>query len=134
MFPLIMQSFINDGKEAILREDFSLDIYGSINLRVTARKGFIYDGFSVPLPFHLVQNKWNGVLPAALLHDLAYATHFLSISKADWMFLLIMEMYGESWFHRNLLYSAVRGFGWTVYSKTEKELTDQSQFVIVEKL
>ena len=128
------QFIFPDRKEAILLDDFSIDVRGDFNINITAKEGLIYNGFSVPWPFEWIQSRWGEYIVAALLHDLAYATHFLSNSRADYLFVELLQMYGDDWFHRNLLYSAVRSFGWVVYPKTKKELESQLQFVNIKPI
>lgn len=125
----------NNKDEAILTEDFSIDIkHKGSDLRITAKKGFVFDGFSVPWILQWYQSSYSGAIAAALIHDLLYCTHLFSVGASDWIFLEILDMYGECWFHRNALYLAVRACGWAVYPKTEKEITYWRQFIEVELL
>ena len=128
------QKFVLGGTQAILQEDFSLIINDSddFNFKITVKKNFMYDGFSVPWLFEWVQSPFTGAVPAALMHDAVYATNFLTRSDADWLFLVILQMYGENWLHRNLLYSAVKTFGWTVYGKSEYEKAKNRRYVDID--
>ena len=87
---------------------------------VAIRAGFVTDGASIP------QAAWSIIgspmevplLGPALCHDALYAGELVpDHSTADWMLLQFMQMAGISWVHRNLVWSAVRLFGWVVWNR-----------------
>ena len=88
--------------------------------RVVLRKGFATDGASIPQAFWTVigHPMQAPLLGPALCHDALYAGELVpDHSTADWMFLEWMQMAGIGWVKRNLVYSAVRTWGWTVWNK-----------------
>ena len=85
---------------------------------ITIRAGFITDGASIP------QAAWSIIgapmsvplLGPALCHDALYAAELVADhATADWLFLRYMQLAGIGWFRRNLVWSAVRLFGWSVW-------------------
>ena len=53
----------------------------------------------------------------ALCHDALYSGELLTRDQADWMFLQFMQIAGIAWIKRNIVWSAVRSFGWTVWNR-----------------
>ncbi len=115
-------------QKAILNTAFTIELplYG---IRVTAKAGFIYDGFSVPFAFHWIQQPFTGVLPAALTHDILRDTRCVSRWRADRIFLYILKMYGEKKTLRNILYGAVALFGGFHKIRTQAQIDHALEFL-----
>ena len=89
---------------------------------ITIPTGFLSDGLSIPPAARpLVGPATGKPFMAGLLHDFLYSrsstAHFNMTRKdADDLFLEVMFNLGIG-FRRNLIYAAVRGFGWRSYKK-----------------
>jgi hypothetical protein len=87
---------------------------------VTVPTGFRTDGLSIPSPFRpLVGPATGRAFISGILHDFLYSkasSHSYSMSRkdADDLFLEVMFNLGIG-FRRNLIYQAVRLFGWRSY-------------------
>jgi len=129
-----------------LEEDFYLRIRDRVFL---IKKTFDYDAASIPKWAwskigHPVQ-MWIHL--AALPHDGWYASHIISQSEADWLFLEILHACDRAtplkgkwkatraieeagrWTRRNLCWTAVRAAGWAVYPKKKQDLEKYSDLV-----
>ena len=102
------------------------------------RKGFIYDGASVPRAlWSLIGLRPDGLVrPAALLHDYLYrfagdlpAGSYVrsddgplvwSREAADRLFARVMREAGVGKWKRRMAYRAVRTFAWRAWSKNAK--------------
>ena len=96
------------------------------------KKGFISDGASIPKGlWWLIGSPFTGnYTRAALLHDALYASELYERDICDDIFLNEMEKDGVSWWKRNLMYSAVRSFGWTVWSSHNDEDVSRARLFI----
>ena len=89
---------------------------------ITIPTGFLSDGLSIPSAARpLVGPATGKPFMAGLLHDFLYSrastAHFNMTRKdADDLFLEVMFNLGIG-FRRNLIYAAVRSFGWRSYKK-----------------
>ncbi len=99
---------LKSGREWEVIEDYT---YERGLLRITVRKGFVYDGASIPRVF------WRFIGPpaagkyahAALLHDWLYFHQVRFTRKhADDIMLMVMKEDGVSWWRRNAIHRAVR--------------------------
>ena len=94
------------------------------------------DGASIPrIAWTLIGSPMDvPLLGPALCHDALYSAELVpDHSAADWMFLQFMQMAGIGWIKRNLVWSAVRTFGWTVWNKhTAKSIADARTLVSLE--
>ncbi len=84
---------------------------------VTVPKGFVTDFASVPrLPgaYWVAGGKAN---KEAVVHDFLYRSKLCTRKEADDVFLEAMELNGQSWWRRRLMWAGVRLFGWTAYPK-----------------
>lgn len=131
-----------------LSEDFYLRIKDRIFL---IKKSFDYDAASIPkLAWTTIGHPvemWIHL--AALPHDGWYASHIISQSEADWMFLEILHACDRAtplkgkwkatraieeagrWSRRNACWTAVRAAGWAVYPKKKQDLEKYRAFVSV---
>ena len=107
-----------DGTEWTLDQDWSSPpLNGKV---ITIKAGYKTDGASIP------QACWSIIgspmevplLGPALCHDALYSGELVpDPSTADWMLLQYAQMAGIGWAKRNLVWSAVRLFGWTVWNR-----------------
>lgn len=87
---------------------------------VTIPAGFLTDGLSIPrFAWSIVGPSTGGAFLAGLLHDFLYSRDSdgifeVSRAKADDLFREAMYNLGIG-FKRNLIWSAVRMFGWRFY-------------------
>jgi hypothetical protein len=89
---------------------------------VTIPTGFRTDGASIPKAFHNIMGPFGEYFPAAIFHDWAYSKasngYFPADRKmADDVFKELMFNVGVPWLTREIIYQAVRGFGWRSYKK-----------------
>ncbi len=89
---------------------------------ITVPRGYLTDFFSVPLPFRGLLPKSQKGNQAAVLHDYMYQNHLYSRKKCDDIFLEAMTVLGVSVWKRQVMYRAVRMFGWYGWNKRKKEL------------
>jgi len=90
------------------------------NYVITVPRGFITDLASIPWPCNMfipVSGLYN---QAAVLHDYLYATQQVKRNKADGIFRESMMVLGVPFFKSNLMYAAVRLFGWMPYNYHKK--------------
>jgi len=105
-----------DGDDMIVRLEHYLVVPTSKG-NITIPTGFLSDGLSIPSPFRpLVGPATGRAFVAGLLHDFLYSrsstAHYNMTRKdADDLFLEVMRNLGIG-FRRNLIYRAVRLFGW----------------------
>jgi hypothetical protein len=125
-------SFIADGK-AVLEEDFYFDVtVKGKKYQIVIKSGLIFDGASIPRACWRVAGHpyQYPLLACALPHDILYATELFKQSECDWIFLLLMQLVGIGWLKRNVVYSAVRCFGWIVWKKhTDKSIEDAKAYI-----
>jgi hypothetical protein len=116
-----------------LLEDFSIRIRDKI---FTVKKGFWYDGASIPRMFWVTIGHPLGVrkIPAATVHDVLYSTNALPQTECDEIFLELLEAFEESWACRNKCFVAVRIGGRFVYPKKQKELDLYKDFIVITQL
>ena len=91
---------------------------------ITVPPGFISDGASIPRPFWNILRPWGKHARAAVLHDWLYFTGEFPKETADWIFLVVMEAIGVTWWKRRTMYRAVICFGqgaWDGYRKSTIE-------------
>ena len=84
---------------------------------ITVPEGFITDFASVPRAFWWLLPPAGKYAGAALVHDYLYRTHLYSRKDADDIFLEAMEVLQVPRWKREIMYYAVRMFGWKAYSK-----------------
>jgi hypothetical protein len=116
--PIIQQ--VNDREyKLIFPLDMCLDKYGSY----IVKPPFIFDGASIPRIFWtLVGSPFTGSYArAAFVHDILYLTELFDRKTCDWIFLELMQEYGCGWFKRNIIWSAVKSFGWYVWNSHDQK-------------
>lgn len=110
---------LND-REWLLLDDlvYASDVMGGL---ITVPTGFITDLASVPrlpLAYLLAGGKANR---PAVVHDFLYVELIGTRAQADAVFLEAMEVDGQSWWRRRLMYTAVRLGGWAPYNRRVRE-------------
>lgn len=113
-------------------EFFSSFSFGGFVYEITIRKGFVYDGASIPqLAWSVVGSPFTGMyLEAATIHDAIYYSAWQYGRKlADEIFLFIMLEMGVSKAKAYTMYNSVRMGGSSSYNKRKK--VDLSEFLSV---
>lgn len=102
-------------------------VYENEVMVVQVNPKFDFDAISIPkVMWSLVDSPFTGkAVRAAVLHDALYASEWFARDVCDKLFLEAMESDGVSWIKRNLMYYAVRAFGWTVWKGHEKAEVDE---------
>lgn len=89
---------------------------------VTVKKGFITDGASIPkIAWSLIGGPFGEYAYAAFVHDFSYCYKLFSRKVCDKIFKNAMKDLNVEWFKRNVMYWAVRMFGWIGWNKHKKE-------------
>ena len=110
----------------ILSEDKTVE---SLGYRVTIKKGFDFDGASIPKwLWSIYGSPLNGnYVVASLIHDGLYASQKVSKSIADKIFLDVMKQSNVGYIKRTSMYLAVKLFGgkdWKEASKYKDAYTN----------
>ena len=84
--------------------------------------GFVTDGASIPrFAYSLIGSPWGGrYSPASIIHDYLYFIQKYSRRKSDRIFLDAMKILEVPLWKRQLMYLAVRFFGWKAWNKHRK--------------
>jgi hypothetical protein len=81
--------------------------------------GFETDCSSVPRLLWRVAAPWDAIEPG-VIHDYLYRRRAqCPRAKADRTYRVAMRDYGVVWWRRELMYLAVRVFGWAAYQKRD---------------
>jgi len=125
----------------VLKREFKLGkdfvctfVFKDYRYRIVIKKGFIYDGASIPkLAWSFVGSPFTGLyLEAATVHDaIYYAMWKYGRKLADEIFLFIMLEVGVSEAKAYTMYECVRVGGSGAFNKRKK--VDISPFLIVER-
>ncbi len=92
--------------------------------------GFRTDGGSIPIIFQNLFIPLGKYLLAFLIHDALYATEYCTRLEADRILLEVLEWQGACWIRRNIIYAAVRCFGWRVWRKHTPESLAAARYLI----
>ena len=109
-------------------------VYEDDEVIIQVNPKFDFDGASIPQALWSVIGSpmTGGYQRAGCLHDALYASEYFERETCDKLFLEAMESDGVSWIKRNLMYNAVRAFGWTVWKKHDKtEVKEYKKYVTV---
>jgi hypothetical protein len=106
------------GRRVRLLETFVMFIYRDL---VLIPAGFETDFASVPRFFWRIVPPWGKYSPAAVVHDFLYATGVVSRRRADKIFLRAMCQLDVAWWRRQLMYRAVRAFGWIPWNNHRRK-------------
>lgn len=110
-----------DGENMLIRLEHYVIIPTSRG-NITIPTGTVSDGLSIPSPVRpLVGPNTGKAFLAGLLHDFLYskastANFNMTRKDADDLFLEVMFNLGIG-FRRNVIYAAVRTFGWRFYKR-----------------
>jgi len=129
--PLKTES-LPDGKTKRILEPFRfwLDDVGVGN-HILVPAGFVSDGASIPrIVWPIVGSPWTGrYVQAAVLHDYLYHKNGwvgcnrgilrLERHEVDYVFKKAMKVLNTPTYDINIIYMAVRGFGWHAWNKHE---------------
>ena len=118
----------------ILLEDVVVE---SLGYKITVKKGFDFDGASIPQALWSVYGNPLSVKfrIAALVHDALYASQKLPRELADAIFLDLMKQHEVGYLKRQTMYYAVRSVGWYAWIKhAEPEIETYKEFINVEKI
>ena len=113
---------LKNGREWELQGDYLVSFLGARVAYVVIKKGFVYDGASIPrFAWRLIGAPMTGKYTrAALVHDWLYVTkqvHVWGSSRypmaigrkyADKIMLTFMKRDGVVWWRRNAIYLAIR--------------------------
>ncbi len=91
--------------------------------RIEIKKGFIYDGASIPSVFwSLIGSPFTGEYTRpALIHDALYCTHYYTKDETDTMFYMQMLACKVSEDKAMAIYYAVKFFGGGVFNNHNQE-------------
>ncbi len=125
----LIVSPLPDGCNWVLRSEYCYDVgeEGSDD-RVIVPIGFVTDFASVPRFLWNIAPKTGKYTGAAVIHDYLYWEGKRSRKECDDIFLEAMTVLGVEKWKRDLMYFALRGFGWIFYNSGQKE-KDANLFV-----
>lgn len=112
--------FISD-KEAYLLEDYIID---TIIGKITIKYGFIFDGASIPkFAWSLIgEHPFSGkLLPAAIVHDILYRTHYVGYLKANDVWYDLCVINNVALGKRQIMTQTLNTVGWIAYNKNGKQ-------------
>ena len=89
---------------------------------VTAPEHFKTDLASIPRLFWNILPPFGKYSAAAVIHDFLYRTHAQPRAVADAVLLEAMEACKVSAWQRNVIYYAVRLFGWAAYADDSRRI------------
>ncbi len=119
---------------AKLLEDFS---YENNQFKITVKKGFIFDGASVPRFFwRVVGHPFSyALIRAALVHDVMYASEYFKREVADELFSEMLDISGVSELKEDVMTLGVRIGGGDVWDEhTQESVLDALNYIkVVEK-
>lgn len=97
------------GNRHVLAADWSIEV-AYLGVRITIRKGFIFDGASIPRALWRLCGHPMEVprIAAALAHDWLYASHVVDRATADAIYREICRMVGMGCVRRNVEYATLR--------------------------
>ena len=94
-------------------------------VKVSVKRGYETDLASVPKALRGAFDNGSGcfgVLMASQVHDMLYATHFMSKKFADDIFRALLRFYGVGAMKAQLYYLAVRWFGGEAWEAADDDL------------
>jgi hypothetical protein len=85
--------------------------------RVIVHRGFVTDGASIPRIFWNIMAPTGSYFSAAIIHDFLYSgfNEDVSRAKSDKIFREAMKSIGVPLVTREIIYRAVRLFGWMFF-------------------
>jgi len=85
--------------------------------RVIVHRGFVTDGASIPRAFWNLMDPFGPYFEAAVIHDFLYSplNEEFTRAESDAIFREAMKSIGVRWSQREIIYRAVRAFGWRFF-------------------
>jgi len=123
-------ALIGDGKAELLTDFY----YENDNIKVIVKKGFIFDGASIPRFFwRVIGHPFSyKVVRAGLVHDILYATEYLNRDAADDLFSEMLDYSGVSAIKEHVMYDVVRVAGGSVWDEhTEQSVLEALKYIEV---
>lgn len=108
------------GEERIWKMHGDLIYQIKYNDVIVVPTGFMTDFASVPRIFWAIIPPDGKYTAAAIVHDFLYSTQERGRKETDKIFINAMKSLGVSWWKRNIMYRAVRLFGWIPWRNKEK--------------
>ena len=115
---LLKFELLSDGRTARIIEEYIIELN---NDKIIIPVGFETDFASVPRIFWFFIPPWGRYSVPAVIHDFLYKTGEVSRKKADKIFKKLMEELNINPFKINIIYSAVRIWGWIEWDKERKK-------------
>ena len=114
----------------ILSKDKTVE---SLGYRVTVKKGFDFDGASIPKwLWSIYGSPLNGnYVVASLIHDGLYASQKVTKSASDKIFLDIMKQSSVGYIKRTSMYLAVKMFGGKDWKEASEYKNEYANYVDV---
>lgn len=106
---------LKDQNIFILDRDITVEL--SDNTIVVLRKGWEYDGASVPYIFQWAFPKFGIYSYNSLIHDICYFNHIKSRKFADKQHFIFGKAIGVKKLDNNIRYVFLRLFGWIYWYK-----------------
>jgi len=119
----------------VLEEDWSIDIgYIGKIIRITARKGFIYDMASTPVYLQFGRMSKNSQYCAmpALVHDMLYSLNIMPKDNCDDIFEGLLSFKKTPYFYKLAYIAGVRLFGSNSYMESHNKRSWMTNFVSFE--
>lgn len=139
-FPEPFVADIRGDRHYILKQEFSY-LYkpaedgGKGGAFIVIEPGFETDLASVPRFFwRLYPPDSKCYFKAALIHDALYASEYYSRETCDEIFREAMQREGCSLLDRNVIYYAVRSFGWAVWCKHKRAAVRKAKELVSIKI
>ena len=122
---ILLVSPLADGKTWVLMREFGYEVgaEGSDD-QITVPLTFETDFASIPRPLWAILPKWGKYGNAAVIHDWLYWEQQRPRAAADAVLLEGMVVLGVNTLVRNIIYAAVRLFGWAAWYRNRADRTD----------
>ncbi|MBI4777582.1 DUF1353 domain-containing protein [Candidatus Desantisbacteria bacterium] len=118
---ILLVSPLADGKTWVIRSEFGYDIgVERSRNQIDVPIGFKTDFASVPRLFWVLLPRWGKYGNAAVIHDYLYWSQEKSRRESDNIFLEAMGVLQVSTLQKNLMYWAVRWFGWWAWNNRRR--------------
>jgi len=118
---VLLVSPLPDGKSWVIRRDFGYEVgeedSGDV---IDVPIGFMTDFASVPRLLWVMIPRWGKYGNAAVIHDWLYWDQSRTRREADQIFLEGMQVLEVSPLKQQLIYRAVRAFGWLAWRSNTK--------------
>ena len=119
---ILLVSPLADGHTWVIMRAFGFDV-GTPRSgdQITVPVGFQTDFASIPRPFWIILPKWGKYGNASVIHDWLYWEQQRQRSQADRILLEGMIVLGVSRLVREVIYRAVRLFGWLAWYRNQAD-------------